>query len=398
MPKPSKPRLRRGATMSERKEWVRRYNKKVELLKEAPPRGAQRMFHVKCLTDGCPNRWLAQWSNIQVGKGCKLCASRKLGRKRQMPRREMVKRLGDLNPNLVLCDESPRAKGGHRRFLILCRVCDWEWEPEWSSLQQGHGCPSCGNIKKGKGRSLTWEQRVTIVAAMDPTIVLQKEQPTPLGQPTMILCVCTMCNRKWESSWGNLKAGKGCRPCKARKAGDALVYAWAKMVTICAKKNPGLELLEDLGKREGHRLLRVRCRRCGREYDTTWNSVQQGRECKPCSMAVRGLRKDDAGELYLFIFAKHGYYKFGINKRGSKRQRSHEMAGGKALYIIRGTLSTCYEIEQSIKTEFAQWKVRPNNNKMHGGISECLSLEAPVEILFAQLEGVALDPSGLSLP
>jgi len=102
-------------------------------------------------------------------------------------------------------------------------------------------------------------------------------------------------------------------------------------------------------------------------------------------MAARGLRKDDAGELYLFKFAEHGYYKFGINKRGSKRGRSHELAGGEAIYVLQGPLSVCYDIEQSIKTEYAEWLVRPNNHKMHAGRTECLSLDAPIEAQFANL-------------
>lgn len=94
----------------------------------------------KCLIDG--HEWLTIPNSLLQGYGCPKCA-----RNLKLTTQEYIKRLHDINPNIVPLEDYKTAK---TKVLHKCLIDGYEWMVEPSSTLQGYGCPKCCESKGEK--------------------------------------------------------------------------------------------------------------------------------------------------------------------------------------------------------------------------------------------------------
>jgi len=85
-----------------------------------------------------------------------------------------------------------------------------------------------------------------------------------------------------------------------------------------------------------------------------------------------------------------GCFKLGIKGQESRRYKDHVRAGGEFVADVPfRKLRDAFEAEQSILESLKEYRVRAKNSRLHGGHTECLSLDAPVVDMLNQLKVVS---------
>jgi Zn finger protein HypA/HybF involved in hydrogenase expression len=159
------------------------------------------------------HEWQASLHNRSKRKGCPYCSGREaiIGEndlKSLYPRLEKewdYSKNYPLLPNQVKC-------GSNKKVWWKCSVCGNEWIATINGRTIGHGCPKCGELKKGPKRK-THEQFSNELKLINPQIKLLSKYEVSTQK---VMCQCNICGHEWSAFPGNLLKGKGCPIC-ARK-------------------------------------------------------------------------------------------------------------------------------------------------------------------------------------
>ena len=143
-----------------------------------------------------------------------------------------------------------------------CLVCQYEWDVSPSSIQQGSGCPNCAGLAPVARE--VWEQRYASRGL--------KPMSRIANGHTKVRTRCLVCDYEWDTWPSKVNQGVGCPNCAGKFVSQDEWHARYQKV--------GLELLEVV--RTNINKVDTRCKKCGHEWKSLPNSVQQGRGCPEC--------------------------------------------------------------------------------------------------------------------
>ena len=191
----------------------------------------------------------SEWADI-----CSLAYSRS----RRQTTEEFIKKLEKITKTIEVLGEYESSK---RKIDCRCKNCGYEWKITPGDLLQGYGCPRCaGNQKK------TDAQFKEEVYKKHPTI---KIESTYINFNTPVKCECMKCGYNWTPAPYRLLKGKGCPRCFGRPLKDT-AYFKKELANI----NPDIEVLGDYIN--NHTAIKVRCKICGTEWETSPKSLLRG--------------------------------------------------------------------------------------------------------------------------
>ncbi len=184
---------------------------------------------------------------------------------RRQTTEEFIKKLEKTAKEIEVLGEYESSK---RKIPCRCRKCGHEWMITPGDLLQGYGCPNCaGNQKK------TDVQFKEEVHRKHPSINILGEY-TNINTP--IECECSKCGYTWKPFPSTLLRGNGCPKCLGRPLKDTAYF-----VKELARVNPNIEVLGDYIN--NHTPIKVRCKICGTEWETSPKSLLRGRSHKNAS-------------------------------------------------------------------------------------------------------------------
>lgn len=152
--------------------------------------------------------WLVRWDALTRGCGCRECGKEKQIQKFRLPREEIVKRLRVIDPNIRLVG---KYNGALAKSKFHCRKCGHNWQALWHNLQQGHGCPKCGEQSSRDGTRMTLAEAKQRLKLLNPLIKIVDHKY--INSSTGIKCLCLRCQHQWSPCWDSLQAKKGCPNC-----------------------------------------------------------------------------------------------------------------------------------------------------------------------------------------
>lgn len=88
--------------------------------------------------------WTSIGSRLLSGCGCKKCGIEKVSASNRLSTSEVVDRLKNINPNIVLVGDY---YVGNIKSTFKCLLCENEWSAYFSNVMAGTGCPACASSK-----------------------------------------------------------------------------------------------------------------------------------------------------------------------------------------------------------------------------------------------------------
>lgn len=155
-----------------------------------------------------------------------------------------------------------------------CLTCDWEWDVLPSSIQQGHGCPSCAGKVVQPGE---WDQRARLCG-------YQWLEPKISDANIPIHARCLTCAHEWRARPAHALRGVGCPRCGVAAVAEKLRAP--KAVRDEQAAAIGAEWLEPV--MSAGTKARIRCLACGTEWLAIPNEVKAGTGCAACSRRAGG--------------------------------------------------------------------------------------------------------------
>lgn len=158
--------------------------------------------------------WQASLHNRSKGKGCPYCSGRLAipGVNDLLTLYPDVVREWDFERNDPIQPTEVKA-GSNRKVWWTCSTCGHKWNATVTGRTTGHGCPKCGELKKGPKRK-SHEVFAQELRNINPHIDLVDDY---IISTSKIKCHCLICGHEWYAFPGNLLKGKGCPICARNK-------------------------------------------------------------------------------------------------------------------------------------------------------------------------------------
>lgn len=121
----------------------------------------------------------------------------------------------------------------------------------------------------------TTEQFVEELAQVNPDIDVVGEY---FSASEVIDVRCKVCGHEWSSLPNNLLNGHGCRVCNANRQAKKMAE---KFVSDIATLNQDIRVVGDYAGYENR--VRVKCVKCGHEWDALPQSLRNGQKCPECT-------------------------------------------------------------------------------------------------------------------
>lgn len=154
-----------------------------------------------------------------------------------------------------------------------------EWEATIASRNAGNNCPFCANKLVLTG--------FNDLATVNP-VVAAEWHPTENGDlsPQLVLSGSGKkvwwlgkCGHEWEAKISDRALrGYACPLCRKSRP-----KSHEKFCRAISELNPNIEIIGTYEK--SHKKISVRCKKCGYEWETKPNNLQQGRGCPRCAKA-----------------------------------------------------------------------------------------------------------------
>lgn len=160
---------------------------------------------LKCQCCKCGNKFLVKWSSLKRGGCCPKCKMD--GFRHTLA--EIKHKLRTIQPNTRVL--STVYTNTMSLLNCKCRVCEHEWKAPWSRLNQGHGCPRCGNQAHADAQRFSLTQiKQRLKKASKPIEIVSKQYE---NNKTPLKCKCLKCHRYWVTTWARLSQDHGCPHC-----------------------------------------------------------------------------------------------------------------------------------------------------------------------------------------
>jgi hypothetical protein len=206
--------------------------------------------------------------------------------------------------------------GGHEHWACRCESCGNEVKIRYASINhRGYACVFCSG--RSVIRNGIAEQKWTDETA---SAAMREHNFSPLeafpGGGAQWLCRCDVCGRESRPRMdGVIGRGRGCRYCSKNTVDEQTV----SLVMAAAELEPLEAYKTALSK------WHMRCLKCGKEFDSKYNKIQQGGGCPYC--ATRGL--DLEGPAFIYVITHPGFdaHKVGVMGTETSRLRDHGRHG-----------------------------------------------------------------------
>ena len=179
-----------------------------------------------------------------------------------MPMPQLSSAEVDYRANRVGVSVVGRYAGALVDIKLKCHTCCHRWVATAASVLRGHGCPSCARKKQ----RLTEDEVRSRLAPRN--ITLMGKYKTSMDS---LRVRCMTCNHVWRTLASSVMLRSGCPAC----AGCARITP-REAARRC--KKVGLMLLG--GYSTSQKRVRVRCRKCSREWEPRANDIFNGHGCR----------------------------------------------------------------------------------------------------------------------
>jgi len=160
-----------------------------------------------------------------------------------------------------------------------CRKCGHTWNPRFSNILSGSGCPICARAKLATAKPKLSLSEVKAICRQRGVICLANNY---LGRHYHLPCRCSKCAHKWSPTFGKILMGRGCPKCADRRTAERQTKPLAKLRAHFV--GTSIKLLRDSHRRGRTRLCDFECRVCGHTWTAGVYSVICARTgCIKCS-------------------------------------------------------------------------------------------------------------------
>lgn len=174
--------------------------------------------HIKCKCKMHNYVWeVHPWSLLQ-GCGCPICGRERTAKSVTSSHKDFIEKMALINSNIDILSIYTKASA---KIKCQCKVCGDIWYPTANNLLSGHGCKNCSNnlisSERRKSNKKLREQSKELLKIMDIDFSYYKNKDSKLP------CVCKICNNKWNVTYRNLMAGRGCPNCNKISKGESKI-------------------------------------------------------------------------------------------------------------------------------------------------------------------------------
>lgn len=174
---------------------------------------------------------------------------------------------------------SKNYSGRASKIRCRCHKCDHTWNPRFSNILRGSGCPMCARAKLATAKPKLSLEEVKKLCGQRGVKCLAKSY---LGRHYHLPCRCTKCSHKWSPTFGKILMGRGCPKCADRKTSERQTKPLAKLRAYFV--GTSIKLLRDSHRRGKTRLCDFECRVCGHIWTAGVYSVISAKTgCIKCS-------------------------------------------------------------------------------------------------------------------
>ena len=146
-------------------------------------------------------------------------------------------------------------------FKISKIKCDFTLK-EWNDIEK-----NAYELSKSK----THDEFIEEMKKIHPNIIVLDQYE---NSNKRIKVKCNVCGFEWYGVPANMVSGDGCRKCGTIKAHKNFIKDDKTIINDLKKKNPNIEVI---GKYTGrHNPIRVKCKRCGFEWEPIFSSLLRG--------------------------------------------------------------------------------------------------------------------------
>ncbi len=163
---------------------------------------------IKCQCTICGHIWNPQANSLIQGRGCPKCALHNNSEKKKYTKEELIEKVHNINPNVILLGNYINGRTG---IKTQCLKCGYTWNPLPSVLLRGHSCPNCAGRPQ-----IDTESFKRRMLKINPNVEVLGEY---INTSTKILCICKICDHKWEVTPHDLQSGRGCPECGRKRKG-----------------------------------------------------------------------------------------------------------------------------------------------------------------------------------
>ena len=201
---------------------------------------------------------------------------------RRLNLEEVRRRLKEVNIELL----SDYYKNADTELESICLTCGYEWISNWGVLYKLKMCPKCSVDKKRLGI----DEVIKRLSIISPDIeVLSRDYK---NNYTPLKLKCRIDGYEWESEFGNLQKGNGCKLCSNRRTGERMKGSipYNKLTIEIIKErmreiDDTIEILDDTYI-DSKTYFKCKCKIDGYEWSSCWNSITQGQRCPKCNNGI----------------------------------------------------------------------------------------------------------------
>lgn len=240
---------------------------------------ASERVEVRCRN--CGSTRMAFPGNLLSGSRCTQCG---ISGKR-ISEDEVRSRIAANSPNVELIGEYTLTNS---RALFRCRMCGHEWRTVASSVMNGSGCPLCAPGKISQRQMMSHEDFVRKASSNSPLVEIIG---TYSGSSAPIHVRCRICGYEWFPPAGHIANGDtGCPDCAGNRQ-----LTHEEFVARAADANPDVEVVGTYVRNKDK--VMVRCRKCGREWETLPGTLLSGAGCAKCAGVLRRTNEEYLAQL-----------------------------------------------------------------------------------------------------
>ncbi|MBR3000526.1 MAG: zinc-ribbon domain-containing protein, partial [Oscillospiraceae bacterium] len=287
--------IEKRARRSSRRMTTREFINKISLISPSVEVlsdyiGTKERIHCRC--KNCGNEWSTAAGNLlNQGTKCPSCAHRKKAIDRipvMVNADAFHEKLANVSPKIEVVEPY---EGLNERVKVRCLACGKEWTAMPRVLLAGSGCPSCKDeLRREEAQSQNLEriegERRSLVAELGMKTQTIEILGEFRGVRRFVTARCLKCGFTWRTMPSKLLKTHRCPSCERSQARSRLKTD-EQFREEAAEKNPDIEVI---GTYRGvHQPIEVRCKKCGRQWNSTPGRVLKGAGCGPCNM--KGPRK-----------------------------------------------------------------------------------------------------------
>jgi len=169
--------------------------------------------------------------------------------------------------------------GSASKIRCRCRKCGHTWNPRYSNIIRGSGCPICARVKLATAKPKLSLREVKESCRQREIICVAKHYS---GRHYHLPCRCAKCSHKWSPTFGKILMGRGCPKCADRRTSARQTKALAELKSHFL--GTSIMLVRDSHRQGKIRFCDFKYRTCGHAWTAGVYSVISAKTgCKKCA-------------------------------------------------------------------------------------------------------------------